>query len=42
MIIRYFGNEPEQITTLEQARDVEETIREAIIQMRTHKVLKYC
>lgn len=33
----YFGNETEQITNLEQARDVEETIQEAIIQMHTRK-----
>eukprot|EP00252_Welwitschia_mirabilis_P003751 TRINITY_DN13811_c0_g1_i4.p1 TRINITY_DN13811_c0_g1~~TRINITY_DN13811_c0_g1_i4.p1 ORF type:complete len:385 (-),score=91.25 TRINITY_DN13811_c0_g1_i4:130-1284(-) len=29
----YFGHEPDEINTIEQARDVEETIQEALIQM---------
>ncbi|KAH9303156.1 hypothetical protein KI387_014739, partial [Taxus chinensis] len=33
----YFGNEPDHITTFEQAKDMEETIHEAIVQMRNHK-----
>ncbi|XP_059072102.1 agamous-like MADS-box protein AGL30, partial [Cryptomeria japonica] len=33
----YFGNEPDHIATLEQAKDVEETLHEAIIQMRNRK-----
>ncbi|XP_057813853.2 agamous-like MADS-box protein AGL65 isoform X2 [Cryptomeria japonica] len=33
----YFGNEPDHITTLEQAKAVEGTLHEAIIQMRNLK-----
>eukprot|EP00252_Welwitschia_mirabilis_P003753 TRINITY_DN13811_c0_g1_i9.p1 TRINITY_DN13811_c0_g1~~TRINITY_DN13811_c0_g1_i9.p1 ORF type:complete len:261 (-),score=59.78 TRINITY_DN13811_c0_g1_i9:130-912(-) len=33
LCLRYFGHEPDEINTIEQARDVEETIQEALIQM---------